>query len=149
MTVKVFVDSNVILYARDQAAPEKRRKSIEWLAALASRESAVVSPQVINESIRAFIDKMDATAPELHTFVVAMTPWCTAPVDPQVIARAIDVRSRWLFAWWDSLIVAAALSAGCDYLLTEDLQDGQSLEGMRVIDPFLHDPGSVLPAETR
>ena len=147
--MKVFVDSNVIIYARDQAAPGKRTKSVDWLTALASQRCGVVSPQVINESVHAFIDKIEPTAAELRAFVTQMKPWCTASIDPDVIARAIDIRDRWLFAWWDSLIVASAIVAGCDYLLTEDLQDGQSLDGMIVVSPFAHDPVAILGPERR
>ena len=90
--MKVFVDSNVIVYARDRAAAAKRVAAIEWLRALAAQDAAVISPQVLNESIRAFISKMNAASAELQTFVTEMTPWCTASVAPAVIERAIDSR---------------------------------------------------------
>ena len=146
MTVKVFVDSNVIVYARDRTAREKRAAAIEWLAALATQDAAVVSPQVLNGSIRAFIDKMDAGRSELRTFVAEMAAWCTASIGPAVIVRALDIRHRWRFAWWDSLIVASALDANCRYLLTEDMHDDQHLDGITVINPFTHTPAAILSA---
>jgi predicted nucleic acid-binding protein len=50
--------------------------------------------------------------------------------------RALDVQSRWRFSFYDSLIVAGAMAAGCRTLLSEDLQHGQNLDGLTVIDPF-------------
>jgi len=146
MTVKVFVDSNVIVYARDRAARAKRATAIEWLAALAAQDAAIVSPQVLNESIRAFIDKMDARPSELRIFVAEMASWCTASIGPAVIVRALDIRDRWRFGWWDSLIVASAVDAGCRYLLTEDMQDNQDLDGVTVVNPFTHPPTAILSA---
>jgi predicted nucleic acid-binding protein len=147
MIVRVFVDTNVIVYARDRAEAAKRTAAIEWLAALAGRDAAVVSPQVLNESIRAFIEKMDASAAELRRFVTEIAPWCTASIEPQVVAHAIDIRDRWRFAWWDSLIVSSALAAGCRYLLTEDFQDGQEIGDLTVISPFEHTPATLLPKD--
>jgi predicted nucleic acid-binding protein len=146
MIVTFFVDSNVLIYTRDQLAPRKRERAVEWLAAIASRGAGVISPQVLNESIRAFIDKLDLDTAQLRFFVVQMSPWCTASIDPAVIERAVDVRDRWKFAWWDRVIVASALSARCQYLLTEDLQDGQTLEEMTVLNPFSNEPSSFFPA---
>ncbi len=50
--------------------------------------------------------------------------------------RALDVQARWRFSFYDSLIVASALQAGCHTLLSEDLQHGQKMEGLTVVDPF-------------
>ena len=51
--------------------------------------------------------------------------------------RALDLRARWQFSFYDALIVAAALTAGCTRLLTEDLQHGQQVEKLTILDPFL------------
>ena len=57
---------------------------------------------------------------------------------------AWDVQDRYGYSWWDSLLVAAALQAGCRYLLTEDLQDGQVIGSMTIISPFVQEPERIL-----
>ena len=64
------------------------------------------------------------------------------------VDRAWAVQDRFGYSSWDSLIIAAALGAECDYLLTEDLQDGQEIDGLTIISPFTHNPETVLHVET-
>jgi predicted nucleic acid-binding protein len=130
----------VIVYSRDQNAPQKRDRAIAWLTALATGNSIVISPQVLNESISAFIRKLGFDSPELSPFAHAVAPWCTAPFGVAVTEQALKIRDRWQFEWWDSLIIASAIMAGCDFILTEDLQDGQKLGGLEVVDPFVREP---------
>ena len=61
-------------------------------------------------------------------------------MDAALITGAHTASQSFALSWWDALIVAGAQASHCDYLLTEDLQDGQSLDGPRVIDPFQHTP---------
>jgi predicted nucleic acid-binding protein len=71
-------------------------------------------------------------------------PWGPAPVDGPILERAWKIQDRYQLSFWDVLIVAAAKSLACRYLLTEDLQAKQKLDGIIVINPFLRDPASVL-----
>ena len=142
--MRFFVDTNVIVYTRDRSAPRKRERAIAWLLALASADAITISPQVLNESINAFINKLDLDHDDLMPFVRGVASWCTAPVGPEVTAEALRVRSRWKFGWWDCLIVASAAIGGCDHVLTEDLQDGQKLDTLEVVDPFGHEPSVFL-----
>jgi predicted nucleic acid-binding protein len=64
-------------------------------------------------------------------------------IDERVLEGAWEVQERSGLAFWDALIVAAARSAGCQVLLSEDLQDGQDLGGIVVVDPFRRDPASI------
>ena len=89
---------------------------------------------------------MGLSAPDIRAAIRDMAAWCTPSIDPPVTERALEVKHRWKFEWWDSLIVASALIASTEYLLTENLQDGQDLDGLRVIDPFQHEPFSFLSA---
>jgi predicted nucleic acid-binding protein len=64
-------------------------------------------------------------------------------VDAAILERGWKIQDRYHLSFWDSLIVAAAKSAGCRYLLTEDLQANQDLDGVMVVSPFLSNPASV------
>jgi predicted nucleic acid-binding protein len=64
--------------------------------------------------------------------------------DAALLERGWKIQDRFQLSYWDALIVAAAKAASCRYLLTEDLQAGQSLDGIEVVNPFLRGPESVL-----
>jgi predicted nucleic acid-binding protein len=142
----VFVDSNVLVYARDRTDEEKHIRALEWMAALWESESGRLSYQVLHEyyvTVTAKLDPPRATS-DARADVVSLAAWQPLSVDLAVIDEAWDVQDRFGFSWWDALIVAAARLGGCAYLLTEDLQDGQVLDGLTVISPFTHDPRDVL-----
>jgi predicted nucleic acid-binding protein len=65
------------------------------------------------------------------------------PVATELLEAAWSVEDRFGLSWWDALIVAAARVAGCEYLLTEDLQHGAEFEGLRVVNPFRAAAGSL------
>lgn len=76
--------------------------------------------------------------------VTALFAWNPLPTDKALMSRAHAVQERFGFSWWDSLIVAAAHASGCEYLVSEELQDGQDLGGMVVVNPMVHTPDEVL-----
>ncbi len=69
--------------------------------------------------------------------------WNPVIVDAAVIERGWKLQDRYRISYWDSLIVAAAKIASCGFLLTEDLQDGQKLDGVEVVNPFLRNPDAM------
>lgn len=75
--------------------------------------------------------------------VVALSEWQPVAIDHRVFEHAWHLQDRYGLSFWDVLIVGAALVSGCPYLLTEDLQDGQDLAGVRVVSPFLHRPDDI------
>lgn len=74
----------------------------------------------------------------------SLRTWTPLTLDHEVMRSAWDVEGRYGLSWWDAPIVAAAMRAGCTWLLTEDLEDGQVLFGVNVINPFTHTPEEVL-----
>jgi predicted nucleic acid-binding protein len=58
--------------------------------------------------------------------------------------RAWDLQDRFAFSWWDSLLVAGTIGLRCRYLLSEDLQDGQVVDGLTIMSPFTRGPADVL-----
>jgi predicted nucleic acid-binding protein len=69
--------------------------------------------------------------------------WQPVPVDVAILERGWKVQDRYQLSYWDALIVAAAKSVSCRYLLTEDLQAGQDVDGVIVVNPFLNSPASL------
>jgi predicted nucleic acid-binding protein len=142
--VRFFLDTNVIVYALDQGAPAKQKLATDWLAALAAQGAIVISPQVLNETVAVLVHKLKVAPAAVGTTVRGMESWCTAPLDVATAVDAVQLRERYGFNWWDCLILASALAVPCDCLLTEDLQDGQNLGRLQIINPFLHPVESVL-----
>lgn len=145
-TVTVFVDTNVLVYARDLTELDKQRRATEWMARLWETRAGRLSQQVLHEYYVVATKKLDPPRARemVREDVVSLSTWAPVPSDLALIERAWDLEDRFALSWWDSLIVAAALHADCEYLLTEDLQDCQNIEGVRVIDPFQHGPDDFL-----
>lgn len=140
-----FVDTNVFLYALDASEPDKQPVADAWLRRLWERRAGRVSVQVLQElyvnatGLEPGLDTADA-----RVQVEALAVWHPIANDVSLLRSAWRIEDRFGFSFWDSLIAAAARRAGCDVLLTEDLQDGQVIDGLTVVDPFRHSPESVL-----
>jgi predicted nucleic acid-binding protein len=144
MTAPVFVDSNVLLYALDDADPRKQRVARDWRAELWRSGMGRVSFQVLSEFYVNAVRLNPAASNEARAEVRDLLAWNPVAVDAAVIARGWKLQDRYQLSYWDSLIVAAAKVAACGFLLTEDLQDGQKMDGVEVVNPFAHKPKSVL-----
>lgn len=139
MTGPIFVDTNVLVYAKDRKDPVKRLRATEWLDMLWDTGSGRVSFQVLNE-LYATVTKVGGLGlpPDgARAFVRAYLAWHPITEDAALLEQGWAIQDRYRFSWWDSLIVAAAHVAGCRYLLTEDLQHEQRLlGGLVVLNPF-------------
>ena len=142
MTAPVFVDTNVLVYVRDPSDPDKQRRAAEWLALLWEEGSGILSHQVLQEFYVTMTRKLDPPAPmgPVRDDVAALATWEPVATDLEIMESAWTVEDRYGLSWWDALIVAQALAAGCETLLTEDLQHGMELFGLRVVNPFVESP---------
>jgi len=138
MSVKVFVDTNVLVYSRDTTEPEKQAKAAAWMAALWERKTGRLSYQVLQEFYVTVTAKLkralepDAARLDIRTLLA----WHPLPVDTRVLEGAWLLQDRYGFSWWDALIMAAAQAAGCRYLLSEDFQSGMKVGDLMIINPF-------------
>jgi len=147
MTAEVFVDSNVLVYARDASEPAKQEKALAWMESLWSSGAGRLSSQVLQEFYVTVTEKLKpgldvATA---RGDVRSLAAWRPIPVDIRVMEGAWSIEDRFRLSWWDGLIVAAAQIGGCRYLLSEDFQEGQKFGSVRVIHPFRTSPDSINP----
>ena len=144
MTAPVFVDSNVFVYALDDADRRKRDAARAWRAMLWSTRLGRISFQVLNEFYINAARLTPAAVDQVRAEVRDLLAWRPIVVDAAVIELGWKLQDRYHLSYWDSLIVAAAKSLSCGYLLSEDLQEGQDLNGVRVINPFTQTPDSLL-----
>jgi predicted nucleic acid-binding protein len=143
MTAPVFVDTNVLLYAVDSADPVKQIAAAAWRAELWRSRRGRISYQVLQEFYAQAIRKDAASAEAARAEVRDLFAWQPAQVDERIIETAWELQQRFSLSFWDALIVAAAHSLECRFLLTEDLSHGQDLDGVRVVNPFLVAPSDL------
>jgi predicted nucleic acid-binding protein len=136
--VKTFLDTNVIIYAYDTSAGDKHRKARDLLASLWESGLGMVSTQVLQEfhvTVTRKIPKPLALSAACGIITDFLT-WDVVINDGDAILKAIDLQEKHGFSFWDSMVVAAAISGGAAVLLTEDLSDGQKIGGVEIRNPF-------------
>lgn len=143
MTAPVFVDSNVFLYALDEADPNKQRAARKWTSALWRNHYGRVSFQVLSEFYVNALRLRPAARDEARAEVRDLLTWNPVVNDAALLELGWKIQDRHRLSYWDALIVAAAKAASCRYLLTEDLQSGHKLDGIEVVNPFLRDPETL------
>jgi len=145
MTELVFVDTNVLVYARDAAAGEKQSRAAAWMVHLWRGRTGRVSFQVLQEYYVTLTRKLKPGLPQeaARNEVRRLLTWRPQVVDDSVLLGGWTIQDRFGLSFWDALIVSAAREAGCRYLLTEDLQHDQDLDGLRIMSPFVATPASV------
>lgn len=135
MSDRIFVDTNVLVYS---IANDQQKRVVAERVLL--NNEIVLSPQVINEFIAVTLRKRILPSEQVISYATKfMQVFEVTAMTRQTISAALDVMTRYQFSYWDSLILAAALESRCQYLYTEDLQDGQEVEEfLKVCNPFVH-----------
>lgn len=134
-----FVDTNVLVYAHDVSAGEKYERASKLIEDLWENENGCLSIQVAQEfytTITAKVKKplKSETAAELLN---ALSAWRAHAPDMQDVLRAIEIQRRYQISFWDAMIIVSAIRLNCEILWSEDLNDGQVYDGVKVINPFL------------
>jgi predicted nucleic acid-binding protein len=136
---RVFVDTNVLVYAYDASAGPKREAAKKLLIDLWESGLGVISTQVIQEFFvtvtRKLPKRMDSHV--ARNVVEDLLKWDVVIVDGPMMLDAIDLQIRQPVSFWDALIIAAAVRRGCGFLLSEDLKHGMKIHGVTVRNPFL------------
>ena len=144
MTAPVLVDSNVFLYALDDADKNKQQAARNWRSALWKSRLGRVSFQVLEEFYVNAVRLRPAARDESRAEIRDLLAWKPVAVDARLMELGWRLQDRYHLAYWDALIVAAAKAASCGYLLSEDFQAGQKLDGIEVVNPFLQGPELIL-----
>lgn len=136
MSDRVFVDTNIFVYADDRAARTKRVRARTVLSELIRTRRAVVSTQVMQEYFVAAIKKLGLSPERARIRVQRLNRLDVVLIRPELILGAIDLCRLHALSFWDALVVRSASAAGCGRLLSEDMQDGQTIDGVRIENPF-------------
>jgi predicted nucleic acid-binding protein len=134
-----FVDTSILVFAHDASEPYKQPIARARLEELWVTRSGVLSSQVLQEfyAVATRIQKLSMSPAEAREIIELYSSWSMVSLEPALLITASRLHERHAISWWDALIVEAARVAGAHRLLTEDLQDGQVIEGVRIEDPFL------------
>ena len=134
-----FVDTNILVYAHDTSAGDKNIIARKLLEGLWERRTGCLSIQVLQEFYTTITGKIRNTLEgEIAADIIAaISAWKVHSPDMKDVLRAIEIQRRCKISFWDAMILCSAAYLGCDTLWSEDLNDGQVYEGVRVINPFL------------
>ena len=145
MSDRVFVDTNVLIYARDGRDAGKRERAAAWLLALGSADAACVNLQILNE-LTNWILRNERQRPieDVRDELASLGAWGTSPLTDDDVEIAWAVRRQLGYQWFDCLLVASACNAGCSVFLTEDMTHGANFEGLTLVNPFRTSPDDVL-----
>jgi predicted nucleic acid-binding protein len=139
MTDRVFLDTNILVYAFDRGEPDKRAKALSILEDLAHKGVAVISTQVLQEFYVTVTRKLSPPLPETEA-EAALHHLSRLPcvlIDQALIHSAIRLTRKHNFSLWDALILQSAIKGGCKTLLTEDLQHSFRLDDLQITNPFV------------
>ena len=136
MSARSFVDTNVLVYADDRAAPAKQRRAVELVAEHRRAGTGVVSLQVLQEYFVTVTRKLGVDPQVARRKIELLAEFdVAAPGVPDVLA-AVDLHRLHGFSFWDALILRTAHQAGCKVLFSEDMQEEREVDGVRVVNPF-------------
>lgn len=133
MVALTFVDTNVLAYAYDADSGDKGERAREVLGDI---DGAVVSTQVVLELFAVLTRKLGLTRDAAEEATESLMELEVVATDARLVREGLRISREHDISHWDAMIIAAAAASGCDVLLTEDLNDGQVIEGVRVVNPF-------------
>jgi predicted nucleic acid-binding protein len=137
MNAKVFVDTNVLVYAHDQREGHKQKAAKQILRDLGEQRSGAVSMQVLQEFYSTVTRKLafPLSKAEAREIVEDFAFWCVETT-PKEIGRAFQIEDEARISFWDAMIVSAAVKCGATRILSEDLNPGQVISGVQIENPF-------------
>ena len=134
---RTFLDSNILVYAEDSAAPVKQKKAIDLIVEHGSKRTGVVSLQVLGEYFFAATRKIHLDPGTARSQVEFYSRFHLVEPTVSDVLAAIDLHRLHRFSYWDSLILQCAIRSGCRVLLSEDMRSGPEFGGVKIVNPFL------------
>lgn len=138
MKDKVFLDTNIIVYAHDRSSGEKRALAREIMDYLWEGRKGVISVQVLQEFFVCVTKKIAKPLLLKNARVILeyLINWDVILNDGYITLKAIDLQEKHRFSFWDSLIIQAAIQGQARMLFSEDLPDGQVIKDVKILNPF-------------
>ena len=134
---KVFFDSNILIYFADGADPQKQLIAENLIKNAVINDTGVISTQSLQEFFAATTRKLLCTKEKAKEYIENFSESFTVEqVSVPLILKAINISIKNQFSFWDSLILATAIQTGCIICYSEDLTNGQIVDGVKILNPF-------------
>lgn len=132
----VFIDTNIVVYADDVAYPEKQAIAAALIANAYAAGDAVISTQVMQEYYNAAVNKLNMDAALAVERLRFFARFEVVSTTPQLVIVATDLHRLKRLSFWDALILQSAMSSGCHTLYSEDMNHGEIVNGVEIVNPF-------------
>jgi predicted nucleic acid-binding protein len=139
MNAKHFLDTNVFVYSFDQSQPGKRERALALIAEALQSGDGLISTQVVQEFLNVATRKFTTpmtTADSQAYLTRVLHPLCQVYPDLALYETSLDIQQETGYSFYDAITLAGALRGGCTILYSEDLQAGQQVRGVQVVNPF-------------
>jgi len=139
MSAKYFIDTNIFVCSFDHDQPAKKARALALIQESLETGSGIISTQVIQEFLsvatQKFIVPMKIEDAKEYLRLV-MNPLCQIYPDLALYESCLEIQSETKYSFYDSLILASALRGGCNVLYSEDLQEGQMVRELKIVNPY-------------
>ena len=138
MKDKVFLDTNILVYAHDRSSGDKHAVAREIMDYLWDSRSGLISVQVLQEFYVCVTQKIlkPLLIKNAKVILEYLSTWDVVVNDKYITLKAVDIQERYRFSFWDSLIIQAAIQGQARLLFSEDLPDGQVVKDLKILNPF-------------
>jgi predicted nucleic acid-binding protein len=139
MSAKYFLDTNVIVHSFDARQPEKKERALALIGTALQTREGIISSQVIQEFLNVALRKfaVPLRAQDCRNYLkTVLGPLCEVYPDQALYEASLELQQETGYSFYDSLILASALRGGCEILYSEDLQAGQQVHRVRIVNPF-------------
>ena len=132
-----FIDTNIFVYSFDHSAHEKRKKSIALIRQALDSNKGCISTQVMQEFLNVATRKFYFPPDKLRTYLdQVLDPLCQIYPSATLYQIALEIKGTYQLSFYDALIIAAASEANCSKLYSEDLQNQQVIQEIKIVNPF-------------
>ena len=136
MAARSFIDTNVLVYAEASDAPAKQRAALAVLKQLYEGAEGVLSTQVLQEYCNVALKKLRLPVQLVRAHLDLYEQFEVIQVTPAIIRAGLDLHQTRSVSFYDALILASAQTAGCSVLFSEDMNTGEIMGGVRIVNPF-------------
>lgn len=134
---KSFIDTNILVYAAAKTNDHRHAVAVEVVSALLNANMGVVSTQVMKEFYSVASGKLALSKADAKRLTLALKRFEVVSSTIETIEQAIELTMTYSISIWDAMLVSAAKQADCERLISEDLQHGSTLSGVKIVNPFL------------
>lgn len=136
MVTRSFIDTNVLIYAEASDAPAKQQLALSLLKQLYESAQGVLSTQVLQEYCNVALKKLKLPAQHVRAQLELYAQFEIVQVSPAIIHAGLDLHQTRSIGFFDAIIMASAHAAGCAVVYSEDMNAGEVMAGVQIINPF-------------